>query len=289
MRIHWCGTGLSSRPGLRRLIGAGYPVAVWNLPVEAAREAVGDVSEDIRAMDPGALEAALRPGDIVISMLPSEMHDPLAAHCVAAGAHFISSSYLTPAMRALDGAARETGVVILGEVGLDPGIDHLMAHDLVAAYRDSPAYHAQNVISFTSYCGGLPKVANAFRYKFSWSPLGVLKALQSPACSIRDFVELRVARPWDAVADYTAPLPQPERFEVYPNRDSLPFIAEYRFDRIGDYRRYRLAHVPEAREAIVELTRSLRAIESTIAARNLARVDPYTYLLPSRVPNSANI
>ncbi|MCB2095533.1 MAG: saccharopine dehydrogenase NADP-binding domain-containing protein [Rhodobacteraceae bacterium] len=230
MRIHWCGTGLSSRPGLRRLIGAGYPVAVWNLPVEAAREAVGDVSEDIRAMDPGALEAALRPGDIVISMLPSEMHDPLAAHCVAAGAHFISSSYLTPAMRALDGAARETGVVILGEVGLDPGIDHLMAHDLVAAYRDSPAYHAQNVISFTSYCGGLPKVANAFRYKFSWSPLGVLKALQSPACSIRDFVELRVARPWDAVADYTAPLPQPERFEVYPNRDSLPFIAEYRFD-----------------------------------------------------------
>ncbi len=66
-------------------------------------------------------------------------------------------------------------------------------------------------------------------------------------------------------------------------------VADYRFDRIGDYRRYRLGQMPEARDAIVELTRSLRAIESTIAARNLARVDPYTYLLPSRVPNSANI
>ncbi|MFZ1727331.1 MAG: saccharopine dehydrogenase C-terminal domain-containing protein [Albidovulum sp.] len=240
MRIHWCGTGLSSRPGLRRLIEAGHPVSVWNLPIEAAQEAVGDITDDIHAMDPGALEAALRPGDIVISMLPSAMHDPLATHCVEAGVNFISSSYISPAMRALDDVARDKGVVVLGEVGLDPGIDHLMAHDLVAAYRASPAYHAENVISFTSYCGGLPKLANAFRYKFSWSPLGVLKALQSPARSIRDFVELRVAHPWDAVTDYTAPLPQPEKFEVYPNRDSLPFIADYRFDpswKVRDFTR----------------------------------------------------
>ena len=230
MRIHWCGTGLSSRPGLRRLLEAGHPMSVWNLPVEAAYEAVGDITDDIHTMDPGMLEAALQPGDIVISMLPAAMHDALAAHCVDAGVNFISSSYLSPAMRDLDGAARDKGVVVLGEVGLDPGIDHLMAHDLVAAYRASSAYDAANVISFTSYCGGVPKQANAFRYKFSWSPLGVLKALLAPARSIRDYVELEVAHPWDAVTDYTAPLPHPEKFEVYPNRDSLPFIADYRFD-----------------------------------------------------------
>ena len=79
---------------------------------------------------------------------------------------------------------------------------------------------------------------NAFRYKFSWSPLGVLKALRSPSRSIRDFSELNVARPWDALSSYEAPLPTPETFEVYPNRDSLPFIEDYRFDpdwRIRDF------------------------------------------------------
>ena len=118
----------------------------------------------------------------------------------------------------------------MNEVGLDPGIDHLMAHDLVARYRASPAYHVDNVLSFTSYCGGVPAIPNAFRYKFSWSPLGVLKALRSPSRSLRNFSELRVARPWDAITRYDAPLPQPESFEVYPNRDSYPFMADYRFD-----------------------------------------------------------
>jgi saccharopine dehydrogenase (NADP+, L-glutamate forming) len=57
-----------------------------------------------------------------------------------------------------------------------------------------------------------------------------LKALRSPSRSIRDFSELRVDRPWNALSSYDAPLPEPETFEVYPNRDSVPFIADYRFD-----------------------------------------------------------
>lgn len=230
MRIHWCGTGLSSRPGLRRLILAGHPVTVWNLPVAVAIEAVGDITGDIRAMEPGALDDSLKPGDIVVSMLPADMHADLARHCVAHRAHFVSSSYISPEMRALDEPARRAGVAVVNEVGLDPGIDHLMAHDLVAAYRASKAYDRENVLSFTSYCGGVPARPNAFRYKFSWSPLGVLRALMAPARSVRDFSELRVAHPWDAVRSYIAPLRQPETFEVYPNRDSVPFIAEYHFD-----------------------------------------------------------
>ena len=119
----------------------------------------------------------------------------------------------------------------MNEVGLDPGIDHLMAHDLVARYRASPAYHADNVLSFTSYCGGVPKIPNPFKYKFSWAPVGVLKALRSPSRSLRDFKELKVDRPWNAITGYDAPLPQPESFEVYPNRDSYPFMEDYRFDK----------------------------------------------------------
>jgi saccharopine dehydrogenase-like NADP-dependent oxidoreductase len=230
MRIHWCGTGLSARPGLRRLILAGHPVTVWNLPVEQAMAAVGDLTEDIRAMTPGALEDALQAGDIVVSMLPATMHADLARHCVALKAHFVSSSYASLELRTLDEQARDVGVAILCEVGLDPGIDHLMAHDLVNAYRASPAYDPGNTLSFLSYCGGVPAVPNAFRYKFSWSPVGVLRALMSPARSIRDFTELRVAHPWDAVTTYAAPLRQTETFEVYPNRDSVPYLAEYRFE-----------------------------------------------------------
>jgi saccharopine dehydrogenase (NADP+, L-glutamate forming) len=230
MTIHWCGTGLSSVPGLRRLIEGGHKVVVWNRTVEKAREAVGDLTDDIRPYTLAALTDALQPGDVAISMLPADQHVAIAKACLAKDANFVSSSYIAPEMKALDDTFREAGLVSVNEVGLDPGIDHLMAHDLVARYRASKAYSPDNVLSFTSYCGGVPKVANAFRYKFSWSPLGVLKALRSPSRSLRNFSELRVNRPWDAITSYDAPLPVPESFEVYPNRDSLPFIEDYRFD-----------------------------------------------------------
>ena len=230
MTIHWCGTGLSAIPGLRRLIAAGQDVTVWNRTADKAQAAVGDLTEAIRVFDPDRLADALQPGDVVVSMLPADWHVPLAERAIAARAHFVSSSYIAPEMRALDTAAREAGVSLINEVGLDPGIDHLMAHALVADYRAAPVFDPDNHLSFTSYCGGVPKIPNAFRYKFSWSPLGVLKALRSPSRSIRNFSELRVDRPWDALSRYDAPLPSPETFEVYPNRDSIPFMAEYGFE-----------------------------------------------------------
>lgn len=230
MTIHWCGTGLSAIPGLKRLIEAGREVVVWNRTVEKAREALGALTDDIRAFDLDTLGAALAPGDVVVSMLPADWHVRLAELCIEKGAHFVSSSYIAPEMRALDEKAKAAGVALVNEVGLDPGIDHLMAHWLVEDYRKSPAYDPKNTVSFTSYCGGVPKHTNAFRYKFSWSPLGVLKALRSPSRSIKAHSLLEVARPWDALSSYDAPLPTPETFEVYPNRDSIPFMAQYGFD-----------------------------------------------------------
>jgi len=230
MTIHWCGTGLSAIPGLRRLIEDGHAVTVWNRTTDKARDAVGDLTDDIRPFDIDALGAVLEKGGVVVSMLPGDWHVPLAELAISKGAQFVSSSYIAPEMRALDDRARAAGVALVNEVGLDPGIDHLMAHALMDDYRASEAFDPANHISFTSYCGGVPKHANPFRYKFSWSPLGVLKALRSPSRSVRDYSELRVDRPWDALSTYTAPLPTPESFEVYPNRDSVPFMAQYGFD-----------------------------------------------------------
>ena len=230
MTIHWCGTGLSAIPGLRRLIEGGHNVAVWNRTVEKARAEVGDLTDNIRVFDIDALGAVLQPGDVIVSMLPGDWHVPLAELAIEKGANFVSSSYIAPEMRALDDKAREAGVALVNEVGLDPGIDHLMAHALVDDYRASDAFDSKNHLSFISYCGGIPKNPNPFRYKFSWSPLGVLKALRSPSRSIRDYAPLDVTRPWDAISSYIAPLPKPESFEVYPNRDSIPFKAEYQFE-----------------------------------------------------------
>jgi saccharopine dehydrogenase (NADP+, L-glutamate forming) len=231
MTIHWCGTGLSAIPGLRRLIENGHDVTVWNRTLDKAQEAVGDLTDNIKAFDIDVLSASLGKGDVIVSMLPGDWHVPLAELAISKDAHFVSSSYIAPEMRALDDQARAVGVSLVNEVGLDPGIDHLMAHAMMDDYRASDAYDASNHLSFISYCGGVPKIPNPFRYKFSWSPLGVLKALRSPSRSIRNYAELRVARPWDAITSYTAPLPTPERFEVYPNRDSVPFMDQYQFDK----------------------------------------------------------
>lgn len=230
MTVHWCGTGLSALPGLRRLIEANHDVMVWNRTIAKAQAAVGDLTDRISPFDFDALSALVVEGDVVVSMLPGDWHVPIAQMCINKGAHFVSSSYISPDMRALHAKALLGGVACVNEIGLDPGIDHLMAHHLIADYRASPGFHPENDISFLSYCGGIPKHPNAFRYKFSWSPLGVLKALQSPSRSIRNFTELNVARPWDALTTYSAPLPQPESFEVYPNRDSFPFMEDYGFD-----------------------------------------------------------
>lgn len=230
MTIHWCGTGLSAIPGLRRLIEAGHDVRVWNRSLDKAQEAVGDLTDRIQTFDSDMLAAETQAGDIVVSMLPGDWHVPLAEMCINKGAHFVSSSYISPEMRDLHARALVKGVSLVNEVGLDPGIDHLMAHHLMADYRASDAFDPENDIGFISYCGGIPKHPNPFRYKFSWSPLGVLKALRSPSRSIRNFTELEVARPWDAITTYVAPLDTPESFEVYPNRDSLPFMEEYGFE-----------------------------------------------------------
>jgi saccharopine dehydrogenase (NADP+, L-glutamate forming) len=164
-------------------------------------------------------------------MLPGDWHVPLAKLAISKKAHFVSSSYISPEMRNLNNAALEAEVSLVNEIGLDPGIDHLMAHKLVEELKKSELINAETVVSFLSYCGGVPKTPNDFKYKFSWSPLGVLKALKSPSRSIKEFKNFEVNRPWEAITSYNAPLNNPEEFEVYPNRDSLPFIKQYDFDR----------------------------------------------------------
>ena len=231
-RVHWLGAGLSSGPGIRRLAKSGKSLVLWNRTLEKAEAALGDLNSTAEAkrLDWDDLSSDVTSGDVVVSMLPAAMHMKVAKVCLDRGSHFVSSSYISPAMREVSAAANDQGLSFINEVGLDPGLDHLLAHELMAHYRGSDAYDPNNAHHFRSFCGGFPKVPNDFRYKFSWSPLGVLNALRSPAKWIDEGEVCTTDSPWKSVQTYRARLPSGEEdFEAYPNRDSLPFKNEYGF------------------------------------------------------------
>ena len=236
--VHWLGAGLSTVPGIRRLANSGQAIKVWNRTRSRASDALAGTmgaqngTAMALALDFDQLAAQINPGDVVVSMLPGDHHVKVAKTSLGKRAHFVSSSYLTPEMTALHADAVAAGVSLVNEVGLDPGIDHLFAHALVEDYRTSPAYAGDNKLFFRSYCGGVPAVPNDFRYKFSWSPFGVLKALTSPATWLENGDVQTINTPWKAVTDFavTNSNGHSEIFEAYPNRDSLPFIEAYQFD-----------------------------------------------------------
>jgi hypothetical protein len=225
--VHWIGTGLSTGAGLTLLCDRADRVVVYGRTQDKAEKSLKRLGLTGRATavayDPLTLPSRLAPGDVVVSMLPATEHPKLLRLCYESGAHFACSSYTSEEILAMAPDAAAAGLAVLTEAGLDPGIDHLLAHQLVARARAAVGDTAGDV-RFTSYCGGLPAKPNEFRYRFSWAPRGVLGALRSPARYLQDGTERVVDEPWEAVVPHRA---GGETFEVYPNRDSVPFIGQY--------------------------------------------------------------
>ncbi|WP_405775361.1 saccharopine dehydrogenase family protein [Streptomyces sp. NBC_00859] len=226
--VHWIGTGLSTgRRGLALLCEQADRVVLWDRTAERAAERLTALEltgrAEVRALTDGALEAGVAAGDVVVSMLPATEHPRLLRLAVDRRAHFACTSYVSEEIATLAKDAAAAGVVVLAEAGLDPGIDHLMAHLLVERAREAIGDTA-DAVDFTSYCGGIPAVPNEFRYRFSWAPYGVLAALGSAARHVAGGVETTVPRPWEATAVHRL---GSEDFEVYPNRDSVPFVDQY--------------------------------------------------------------
>ena len=228
-KIHWLGVGLSSPPGILYLNEQRYNLLVWNRSVDKAQSLLKNKIY-VNQLDISSLSKKLDRNDLIVSMLPASMHMEIAELAINYKCHLVTSSYHDPQYEKLEQKFIDNDCLFICECGLDPGIDHLMAHKLVEDFKSSKTIDTKTEISFLSYCGGVPKIPNDFKYKFSWSPLGVLKALKSPSRSLKDFKIFDVNRPWDAITHYTAPLAQPEEFEVYPNRDSIPFMQQYKFD-----------------------------------------------------------
>ena len=231
--VHWLGAGLSSVPGIRRVVDQGHQLVLWNRTLSKAQAALAGLESkaEARELDWEQLSAATKAGDVLVSMLPANMHIQVAEICLSNKANFVSSSYISPEMKSLHDRAAAAGVTLLNEVGLDPGLDHLLAHLLMNNYKTSEKFDKGNAHYFRSYCGGLSKEVNDFKYKFSWSPLGVLRALTNQSQWIEGGETRQGDRPWHNLKQYQAPLPAgKETFQTYPNRDSIPYVSEYGFE-----------------------------------------------------------
>ncbi|CAZ79674.1 unnamed protein product [Tuber melanosporum] len=144
---------------------------------EGVRHATA-ISLDINNTD--AMEAEVATHDIVISLVPYVYHPQVIKAAIKERKNIVTTSYVSPAMIELDQGAKDAGITVMNEIGLDPGIDHLYA---VKTAKDVHSKGGK-ILSFLSYCGGLPAPeasGNPLCYKFSWSSRGVLLALRNSA------------------------------------------------------------------------------------------------------------
>jgi saccharopine dehydrogenase-like NADP-dependent oxidoreductase len=172
------------------------------------------------------LDELVRGCDIAVSLLPYTYHVAVAEACIRHRKNMLTTSYVSPAMRALEPRAKEAGIVILNEVGLDPGIDHMSAMRVIHGVQQ----RGGRVTSFRSTTGALPahdSSNNPFGYKFSWSPRGVLLASRNAAKWLENGAIIEV--PGDQLFENykLQDVPGAGTFENYPNRDSLPYKDIY--------------------------------------------------------------
>jgi saccharopine dehydrogenase (NADP+, L-glutamate forming) len=225
------GAGLVTKPLVRYLLGApGIQVVVASRTVSRARALVQDhpqgEARELNVQDTQALREMIAGADLAISLLPYIYHPKVAEICVEMGKDMVTTSYVSPSMRALDEAAKEAGIILLNEIGVDPGIDHMSAMKIIDEVHDKGG----KVTSFRSWCGGLPAPeanTNPFGYKFSWSPRGVLLAGRNPAHYLEEGQEITI--PGEELFDHhwTVEIPGVGDMEGYPNRDAVPYADVY--------------------------------------------------------------
>lgn len=225
------GAGLVTRPLVQYLLDHNFQVTVASRTLSKAEALVGDhpqgkaVAFDV-TKESDKLGDLVASADLSISLLPYVYHVQIAEECIRHRKQLVTTSYVSDAMRALDGAAREAGIILLNEIGLDPGIDHMSAKRVIDRVHNAGG----EIKSFRSCCGGLPAPDandNPLGYKFSWSPRGVVLAGRNDARYQENghIVDIPNARlfathslMWiEGLGD----------LEAYPNRNSLPYIEIY--------------------------------------------------------------
>ena len=196
---------------------------------------------EIRPGDDQQTDELVSGTDLVISMLPPALHSPVASACLRHGKHFLNASYLTKDIRAMDGAARSAGLSFICEMGLDPGIDHMSAMEMIDRIRTKGG----NITSFRSHCGGLISPEsddNPWHYKISWNPRNIVRAGADGAAYLLNGREVHI--PYPALFDprQLVEVPGHGSWSWYANRDSLSYITTYGLEGVREFIRTTLRH-----------------------------------------------
>jgi saccharopine dehydrogenase-like NADP-dependent oxidoreductase len=164
--------------------------------------------------------------DLVVSLLPYTHHVTVAKLCIRHKTNMLTTSYISDEMKALDQEAKDAGIIILNEIGVDPGFDHMTAMRII----DKVHSEGGKIEEFYSLCGALAApeaLDNPLKYKFSWSPKGVVMAGNNDARYLENGKE--TYKPTEDLFKEPLQIEFPEIgfMEVYPNRNSLPYIDIY--------------------------------------------------------------
>jgi saccharopine dehydrogenase (NADP+, L-glutamate forming) len=220
---------------LNNSVANNWQVTVADFSIALAEEAVSN-HENGKAIffnvtDETQRESEIKQADIVISMLPASLHITVAKDCVRLGKNLVTASYVSPEISELDEAAKSAGVLLLNEIGLDPGIDHMSAMQII----DDIKLNGGELTSFKSFCGGLVHPDydnNPWNYKFTWNPRNVVLAGQGTAQYIENGDYKYI--PYTSLFERTEQMEVLDagEFEGYANRDSLSYRKPYGLDNI---------------------------------------------------------
>ncbi|MBA0568185.1 hypothetical protein Golob_005694 [Gossypium lobatum] len=203
-------------------------VIVASLYLKDAEEIIQGIPNttavELDVTDHRALHQYISQVEIVISLLPASCHVAIADVCVELKKHLVTASYVDDSMSMMDEKAKNAGITILGEMGLDPGIDHMMAMKMI----NQAHLKKGKIKSFTSYCGGIPSPAaanNPLAYKFSWNPAGAIRAGRNPATykSQGETVHVNGDDLYDSAGRFRIPDLPAFALECLPNRNSLTY------------------------------------------------------------------
>ncbi|MDU8884948.1 saccharopine dehydrogenase family protein [Yeosuana sp. MJ-SS3] len=180
--------------------------------------------------DKNSREEAIKNTDIIVSMLPARFHIEVAKDCILYGKHMVTASYVSQEMQQLNVSAKEKGLIFMNEIGVDPGIDHMSAMQVIERIRDQGG----KIILFESFTGGLVAPEsdnNLWNYKFTWNPRNVVIAGQGGAAKFLQEGAYKYI-PYDRLFRRTEFLDIDGygRFEAYANRDSLKYQSAYGLD-----------------------------------------------------------
>jgi saccharopine dehydrogenase-like NADP-dependent oxidoreductase len=224
------GAGLVAKPMVEYLLKAGYRLIIASPMKGRADEMINGnplgASVDWSMDDPETLELLVTGNDIVVSLLPYKYHPNIARVCLKHKKPLVTTSYVKDEMQGFNEAAKNEGIIFLNEVGLDPGIDHMSAMKVIDRIHENKG----KVVAFYSLCGALPApeaAENPMRYKFSWSPKGVILASLNSALYLKDGKKVLTDSENVFTDTFLLNFPETGELEVYPNRDSLSYISIY--------------------------------------------------------------